>query len=140
MESILHDHKGVIVIANKSDLGRQADSRVSPNVQGSDEKVFHFFIDVPVVFTSAETGYGVDDMLDKIEQISDKINMRISTSDLNDFFFETIRKAPAPVWGITNVKFYYLTQTTQKPPAFIAFANHPESVLITLIEDLLLKT
>jgi GTP-binding protein len=47
---------------------------------------------------------------------------------LNDFFFETIRKAPAPVWGTTNVKFYYLTQTYQKPPAFIAFANHPDGV------------
>ena len=28
----------------------------------------------------------------------------------------------------TNVKFYYLTQTFQKPPAFIAFANHPDGV------------
>ncbi|MCE3011078.1 MAG: ribosome biogenesis GTPase Der, partial [Proteobacteria bacterium] len=27
-----------------------------------------------------------------------------------------------------NVKFYYLTQTYQQPPAFIAFANHPEGV------------
>ncbi len=128
MESILHDHKGVIVIANKSDLGRQQIPEYRQTFKAQMEKVFHFFIDVPVVFTSAETGYGVDDMLDKIEQISDKINMRISTSDLNDFFFETIRKAPAPVWGITNVKFYYLTQTTQKPPAFIAFANHPDGV------------
>lgn len=47
---------------------------------------------------------------------------------MNDFFFETIRKALAPVYGITNVKFYYLTQTNQVPPAFIAFANHPDGV------------
>jgi GTP-binding protein len=26
------------------------------------------------------------------------------------------------------VKFYYLTQTYQKPPSFIAFANHPDGV------------
>ncbi len=128
MESILEDHKGVIVVANKSDLGRQQIPEYRQTFKAQMEKVFHFFIDVPVVFTSAETGYGVDDMLDKIEQISEKINMRISTADLNDFFFETIRKAPAPVWGITNVKFYYLTQTMQKPPAFIAFANHPDGV------------
>ena len=56
--------------------------------------------------------------------------MKIPTSDLNDFFFETIRKAPAPVWANNNVKFYYLTQTMQKPPAFIAFANHPEGVTV----------
>ena len=39
-----------------------------------------------------------------------------------------IRQAPAPTWGVNNVKFYYLTQTHQKPPAFIAFANHPDGV------------
>ncbi|MNL34921.1 GTPase Der [compost metagenome] len=60
--------------------------------------------------------------------MADKMAFKVSTSDLNDFFFDTIRKAPAPVWGTTNVKFYYLTQTYQKPPAFIAFANHPDGV------------
>ncbi|RYZ64357.1 MAG: hypothetical protein EOP05_22175, partial [Proteobacteria bacterium] len=53
---------------------------------------------------------------------------RISTRKLNDFFFNTIRQAPAPVWGVQNVKFYYLTQTNQQPPAFIAFANHADGV------------
>ena len=38
------------------------------------------------------------------------------------------RKAPSPVWGTKNIKFYYLTQTFQKPPSFIAFANHPDGV------------
>ena len=39
-----------------------------------------------------------------------------------------IRQAPAPVYGLRNVKFYYLTQTKQTPPSFIAFANHPDGV------------
>jgi GTP-binding protein len=54
--------------------------------------------------------------------------MKIPTAELNDFFFQTIRKAPAPVWGNNNVKFYYLTQTMQQPPAFIAFCNFPDGV------------
>ena len=41
---------------------------------------------------------------------------------------DVIRKAPAPVWGFKDVKFYYLTQTRQSPPSFIAFANHPDGV------------
>ncbi|MCB0357008.1 MAG: ribosome biogenesis GTPase Der, partial [Bdellovibrionales bacterium] len=52
----------------------------------------------------------------------------ISTSKLNNFFYSVIRTAPAPVWGTQDVKFYYLTQTHQKPPSFIAFANHPQGV------------
>lgn len=128
MQSILEDHKGVILVANKSDLAGQNIENYRDTFRAQVERVFHFFTDVPVVFTSAETGYGIRDLFKTIEQVTKNINFRVSTSELNDFFFETIRKAPAPVWGTTNVKFYYLTQTYQKPPAFIAFANHPDGV------------
>ena len=128
MQAILEDHKGVIVVANKSDLGKIEIPEYRRVFKEQIEKVFHFFTDVPFVFTSAKTGQGVDDLLQKILWMSEKLEMKISTSDLNEFFFQTIRQAPAPVWGIKNVKFYYVTQTTQKPPAFIAFANHPDGV------------
>ncbi|MFN9068925.1 MAG: ribosome biogenesis GTPase Der, partial [Bdellovibrionales bacterium] len=82
----------------------------------------------PLVFTSSLTGFGLENLLKEVERISVAMRMRITTSEINDFFFQTIRKAPAPVWATTNVKFYYLTQTYQVPPAFIAFANHPGGV------------
>lgn len=128
MQSILEDHKGVILVANKSDLGGKEIPEYRKTFKEQVERVFHFFPDVHVVFTSAKTGYGVNDLFEMIEKVTDQMNFRVSTAELNDFFFETIRKAPAPVWGTTNVKFYYVTQTYQKPPAFIAFANHPDGV------------
>lgn len=128
MQAILDDHKGVIVVANKSDLGRVEVPEYRKTFKDQLERIFHFFLDVPYVFTSAKTGTGVEELLEKMEWMSDKLSMKISTSDLNEFFFQTIRQAPAPVWGIKNVKFYYVTQTMQKPPAFIAFANHPDGV------------
>lgn len=128
MQAILDDHKGVIVVANKSDLGQATIENYKEIFQQQMARVFHFFVDVPVVFTSAVKGYGLKELFNEIEDVNRKINFRVPTSELNDFFFETIRKAPAPVWGTTNVKFYYLTQTYQKPPAFIAFANHPDGV------------
>lgn len=128
MQAILEDHKSVIIVANKTDLSKDMFENYRLKFMEQVEKVFHFFTDVPVAFTSAETKAGIRQLLDAIEAIQQKINMKIPTAELNDFFFETIRKAPAPVWGTTNVKFYYLTQTNQKPPAFIAFANHPDGV------------
>jgi GTP-binding protein len=128
MQSILEDHKAVIVVANKSDRARAEVPEFRKTFQEQCERVFHFFTDVPIVFTSAKTGHGVQDLLDKIAWVSERISSRISTRELNDFFFEAIRGAPSPVWGTTNVKFYYLTQTLQQPPAFIAFANHPDGV------------
>lgn len=128
MQQILEDHKGVIIVANKSDIAGHEVESYRETFRAQVEREFHFFTDVPVVFTSAKTGAGIGDLFKMIESVSDKLNFKVSTSELNDFFFETIRKAPAPVWGITNVKFYYLTQTNQTPPSFIAFANHPDGV------------
>ena len=128
MQAILDDHKGVVVVANKSDLGQDEIEKYRETFRLQIARIFHFFIDVPIVFTSATKNHGINDLFQEIERVSEKRNFRVSTSDLNDFFFETIRKAPAPVWGTTNVKFYYLTQTYQKPPAFMAFANHPDGV------------
>lgn len=128
MQAILEDHKGVILVANKSDLGGREIPEYRKHFREQVQRTFHFFTDVNVVFTSAKTGYGVEELFEMIEKVSEQLTIRIPTSELNDFFFETIRKAPAPVWGTTNVKFYYLTQTYQRPPAFIAFANHPDGV------------
>jgi GTPase len=128
MQAILEDHKGVIIVANKSDLGQATIENYKETFRQQIARVFHFFTDVPVVFTSALKGQGMKDLFNEVEEVARKINFKVSTSDLNDFFFETIRKAPAPVYGTSNVKFYYLTQTYQKPPAFIAFANHPDGV------------
>ncbi|MFV8259358.1 ribosome biogenesis GTPase Der [Bdellovibrio bacteriovorus] len=128
MQAILEDHKGVIVVANKSDLGGKEVPEYRKTFREQVERVFHFFTDVHIVFTSAKTGYGLEDLFEMIEKVAHQMTFRVPTAELNDFFFETIRKAPAPVWGTTNVKFYYLTQTYQQPPAFIAFANHPDGV------------
>lgn len=128
LQQILEDHKGVIVVANKSDVASKEVESYRETFRAQVEREFHFFTDVPIVFTSAKTGSGINDLFKTIEEVSAKLTFRVSTSELNDFFFETIRKAPAPVYGINNVKFYYLTQTQQMPPSFIAFANHPDGV------------
>ncbi len=128
MQAILEDHKAVIVVANKSDLGRKQVDEYQKTFRAQVERTFHFFVDVPIIFTSAEKGFGIEELLAETERISKLMTMKIPTSELNDFFFQVIRKAPAPVYGVANVKFFYLTQTFQQPPAFIAFANHPDGV------------
>lgn len=128
LQTILEDHKAVIVVANKVDIAEKDIPRYRETISEQISRQFHFYTDVPYLSISAKTGRGLRDLLDKIEWMDQKIHQRISTSELNDFFFDTIRKAPAPVYGVNNVKFYYLTQTQQTPPAFIAFANHPDGV------------
>ncbi|MCB0364551.1 MAG: ribosome biogenesis GTPase Der [Bdellovibrionaceae bacterium] len=128
LEYALTRHKGVILVANKSDLGQQEIPEYRKWFRSRIAEVFHFFPDIPVEFISAKTGAGLDRLFSRIEDVWEKLNFHITTSKLNDFFFRVIRQAPAPVWGTQNVKFYYLVKTQQRPPSFIAFANYPKGV------------
>jgi len=128
VEKILEVHKPVILVANKLDLGKENIPEYRKWFRAEVEKTFHFFPDIPILFCSAKTGAGIEKVFDEIQDVWGKIKTKIPTSKLNDFFYKVIRQAPSPVWGTTNVKFYYLTQTHQKPPSFIAFANHPQGV------------
>lgn len=128
VEYCLEHHKAVILVVNKTDLGEESIPAFRQSLRRQIEQQFHFFVDIPVVFTSAKTGQGLKDLFEMIETVRQKLYIRIPTSQLNKFFVDVIRQAPAPVWGTRNVKFYYLTQTKQVPPSFIAFANHPQGV------------
>ncbi len=128
VEMCLHHHKAIVVVANKVDLGREQHDNFRDWFREKVEQEFRFFKDVPVVFTSAKNGSGIGTLLQKMRDVREKLHVRIPTSKLNKFFTEVIKQAPSPVYGSDNVKFYYLTQTKQKPPSFIAFANHPEGV------------
>jgi GTPase len=127
LQEIIESHKAVLLVVNKLDLGEERDE-FRKTVRAQLEQQFHFYADIPITFISAKTGKGLKDLFAKIEEIRHKLHVRISTAELNDFFMNVIRQAPAPVYGTRNVKFYYLTQTKQSPPSFIAFANHPDGV------------
>jgi GTP-binding protein len=128
LDDIIIDHKGVILVVNKSDIAKHSVEDYRKTLAEQVQNRFHFFDDIPVVFISALTGEGIDRLFRKIDEIWEKLNFKVSTSELNDFFTKVIRKAPAPVSGTKNVKFYYVTQTQQRPPSFMAFANRPEGV------------
>ncbi len=128
LEQIIDEHKTVLMVANKTDLGADDIAAFHDAFEAQSEKTFHYYTDIPTVFVSALYGQGINDMFAKIEDLKVKMNFKIGTSQLNDFFMTAIRGAPSPVHNNDNVKFYYLTQTNQVPPSFIAFANHPESV------------
>jgi GTP-binding protein len=128
LASCLEAHKAVLLVANKADLGEAEVPAFRKTFRELVARQFHFFPDIQIAFISALTGKGLQGLFSAIEDMERKIRFRVSTRELNDFFMRAIRQAPAPVFGTRDVKFYYLVQTRQAPPAFIAFANYPEGV------------
>lgn len=128
IEHLIENHKAVILVFNKSDLARQDQENYRQVLKDKLQREFHFFEDIRFAFTSAVTGQGIKDLFQLIEKTWDDLNIRIPTAKLNKFFMDVIRQAPAPVYNTKDVKFYYLTQTNQKPPSFLAFTNFPDGV------------
>ncbi len=128
VEQCLKSHKAFILAINKHDIAAETLEHYRAQIEEKLQRTFHFFPNVLFEHISAHTGFGVERLKAKIAHVQRALTRKIPTSQLNRFFAEVIKRAPSPVYGSTNVKFYYLTQTHQKPPSFIAFANHPEGV------------
>ena len=124
----LNKKKPVLLVLNKMDLLKKVPVEQKKHKREEIKKTFHFFPDLPMVFVSAKTGYHKEKLFKTIESLKQKMEFKVSTSELNQFFSKVIKKAPAPVYGTNDVKFYYINQTHKKPPEFIAFTNYPKGV------------
>lgn len=128
VEQCLSAHKPILMVINKIDATDLSRDQFRAQMKDQIAREFHFFPDILTTYISAKTGFGISTLFKQIERIREKLHTRISTSKLNNFFVDVIKRAPSPVWGTVNVKFYYMTQTQQVPPSFLAFANHPDGV------------
>lgn len=86
-----------------------------------------FFMDyAPVIFTSAQSGFHLDRLLEAIRYVTAQLRQQIPTSLVN----RTLRDAFEHRKQLSKqgqvLKFYYATQVKQAPPTFLIFMNRPE--------------
>tara|TARA_B100001248_G_scaffold253282_1_gene230355 strand:+ start:16704 stop:18077 length:1374 start_codon:yes stop_codon:yes gene_type:complete len=125
---VVEQAKPAILVANKSDLAEKQIAEYRKSFREKMQEEFHFYSDLPIVFVSAKTSSGIKKLFMQIEEVREKMQRRISTSKLNQFFSEVTKRTPPPVYKTKNVRFLYMTQTEQVPPSFICFVNHSEGV------------
>jgi GTPase len=128
LDLILEENKAVVVAINKSDLGKKEIVDFRDKLQEEVDSELYFHAGIPRVFISAKTGQGLDQLFKVIDELWDKMHLKISTSDVNEFFGQLTRMVPPPIYGTRSVKMNYFTQTRQVPPSFIAFCNYPQGV------------
>ncbi|MCG8573113.1 MAG: ribosome biogenesis GTPase Der [Spirochaetes bacterium] len=120
-DQIVKYGKGLIVALNKWDLMDK-----HPDLLKKKKEFIQFKfpqIDyAPVVPISAKTGYGVNKLLKKAVDLHYQLHQKITTSQLNDFIQEVIRKySPSSKKGV--LKIFYGTQVSAPPVEFIFFLN-----------------
>ena len=88
--------------------------------------------DTPVLTVSALRGTRVARLFAAAERLSRAARTRIETSELNRWLKEaTARHEPAMGQRGTRrrpIKFFYATQTGDRPPTFVLFCTDPKAV------------
>ena len=83
-----------------------------------------FFLDyAPVIFTSAQTSFHLDRLLEAVRYVSAQLRQEVPTALLNRTLHDAVtRRQPVSKQGHI-LKFYYATQIGCAPPRFLLFLN-----------------
>lgn len=117
--------RAVVVGLNKVDLIEQRDLK---KVTEQALHELHFAKWTPVIPLSAKSGHGVGQLMAKVTEAGERMQKRVSTSELNQFFERVIEQHPPPTRAGKAPRIYYLTQIGIKPPTFVAFSSAPEHI------------
>jgi GTP-binding protein len=79
----------------------------------------------PVVFVSALQRRGLEALLDTVLEVADHHSFRFQTAELNRILEEATYRRPMSRKG-REVKVYYGTQVTTRPPTLALFMNDPD--------------
>ncbi len=117
--------RAIVVGLNKVDLLHQRDIK---KAQDDAAHELHFATWTPIVPLSAHTGHGVGQLMRLIDDAAEKMQKRIGTSAINQFFEKVVAEHPPPTRSGKAPRIYYLTQTNVNPPTFVAFCSSPDHV------------
>jgi GTP-binding protein len=86
-----------------------------------------FFLDyAPVIFTSAQSGFHLEQLLEAVRYVAAQLQQKIPTAILNRALQEAVeRRQPVSAQG-HRLKFFYATQVRLAPPTFLLFVNRDE--------------
>lgn len=118
--------RALVIAVNKWDLVGDTD-RATPAQLAPVHRALRFVDYAPVVVTSAEKGWGIGRLLERVLVVAESFARRVPTGPLNRVVeqAEQAHQPPADRSG-RHLKIYYATQPKAKPPTFILFVNHPD--------------
>ena len=120
------NHKAIIVVVNKWDEGKKK-GLTKEEFTKEIRKQFKFLEYAPILFTSAKSGLGCQDILPKILEVHEAYNRRIPTNVLNEIIRDAQDLNPAPEFNHARLKISFANQSAVCPPTFIMFCNAPKS-------------
>ncbi len=123
---IAHERgRAAIVAVNKWDAIEKNDKTMNQYLKDIGNELAYMPY-APKVFISALTGQRITRMLELIQTVYQNHALRISTGVLNDVLIEATAMQQPPADKGRQLKLYYMTQVSIKPPTFVIFVNDRE--------------
>jgi GTP-binding protein len=118
-------HKAMLVLVNKWDEARASGV---PRFRYEEELRKALFLPegVPVEFMSAKSGYRVKAAGEALAVLAGRMQMKLPTGLLNRVVRDAFSKTQPPTARGKILRFYYATQTGERPPRVTLFVNDPE--------------
>ncbi len=119
--------KCCVIVVNKWDAIEKDTKTMNRAVDMIREKLA-FVAYAPVLFISALTGHRALQVFDTVDSVMEQSAIKTSTSRLNSVLEYAVCAHHPPAHKGKMVKFYYMTQTGVKPPAFTLFVNNADGI------------
>lgn len=124
---VVREGRALVIAFNKWDLVespqqalaelREKTERLLPQVRG-----------VQAVPVSAETGRGLDKLMEAVVRTHVVWNRRISTGRLNRWLEGVLAHHPPPAVSGRRLKIKYMTQVKARPPGFVLSTSRPDDM------------
>lgn len=123
---IAHDRgRGIIIAVNKWDAIEKNNNSVKEYTHRI-RFTLSFIPYAEIIFVSAHTGQRLNSLFALIEQVIQFQNLRIPTGTLNEVITEATALSSPPTDKGKQLRIYYVTQVSVKPPTFVLFVNNKD--------------
>ena len=118
-----HDQGQACIIAVIKWDAVEKDSYTMDKMRKQLEEDFSFMSYAPILFISAKTGQRLDKLFETIQYVDVQNGTRIPTGALNEMLARSTARVQPPSDKGKRLKIFYITQSSTRPPTFVAFVN-----------------
>ncbi|HBM70173.1 MAG TPA: ribosome biogenesis GTPase Der [Firmicutes bacterium] len=117
-------HKGMVIVVNKWDEAPKG--LMQTEFEKEIRSRFKFLDFAKIIFTSAKTGKGVENIIPSVEEAYSSCCRRVPTSILNEIINEAQSLNPTPDFNHGRLNIKFASQVSTNPPTFVMFCNNPK--------------
>ena len=126
-DRVIEEGRAIVIAINKWDVANDRRDLENGIRHALDEGLAQVR-GVPLVPISAQTGKGIDRLLETAFAAREAWSRRVSTGALNRWLEDAIQQTPPPAPKGRRIKLRYMTQARTRPPSFVLFGSRVDQL------------